>query len=156
MKGYGRESALRPTGSPSPYPSRRRIVGLCVPLPTSAPDEAVHHLAGCFLQDTVISSLTIPDELLFQIFMPVGLNARTLFSGYSYEDFAKVVVFGIEGQHQQVGRVRGWPMFGECQIWLLADFERARQIAVRTIDEVDQALLRPAAPRRQRRRAVGP
>lgn len=111
-------------------------VGRCpvVPLPDRQPPEALRRLARHFMADRVLPAALVDPDLLTTVFIPIGLGARELFAGYTDEDFTKVTVFAVHGEDATTGRyINGYPMFAECRVWLLADFNAALEMAKRAL-----------------------
>lgn len=100
-----------------------------------------------------MSAAYVPPELLERIFLPVKHRARQMFAGFSDQDFTRVTLFAIRDTDMSTGmQVAGWPMFTTCRVWLIEDFLRAVELAMRLAVDPEPA---PASPRARRRHAAG-
>lgn len=105
-------------------------------LPPRRSEDDIRHVAQEWVAGRVLSTDTVPADLINLVFMPVAFGVLV---GYRRRQLPSLFVFGIIGEdHHIPGRgINGYPMFTSCRVWRRTDALRARDLAQRMQEAMD-------------------
>lgn len=112
-------------------------------MPEPQPPTAIEELARDMLAGSVVDWFWLVSTgnagLIATVFGPVLWDG--LLGEAAMEQIAQLVVFAVIGKNRSMGgyHVNNIPMFATCNIWLLADYDRAIELYQRAKAAVDAA-----------------
>lgn len=113
------------------------------PLPLPMTPEERRDFVEAYCNGTVTTSRSIPEKLIGQVFLPVGLGGPKLFRGWRECDFQQIgIIWADRARDKTTGlAVNGHPMFVSCRLMLRTDWEELR---LKVLEELDRRIaLRP-------------